>query len=82
VYDLDGNEYIDLCMSFGANLLGHAHPKVVEAVNRALDMGIMCGYENDWHTRLAERIVGWRVHIPDAPWWSSLRAISTVLTII
>ena len=57
VYDLDGNEYIDLCMSFGANLLGHAHPKVVEGVNRALDKGIMCGYENDWHTRLAERIV-------------------------
>jgi len=56
VYDLDGNEYIDLCMSFGAALLGHAHPKVVEAVHQALDMGIMCAYENDWHARLAQRI--------------------------
>jgi len=56
VYDLDGNEYIDLCMSFGASLLGHAHPNVVEAINRTIDMGIMCAYENEWHTRLAQRI--------------------------
>lgn len=56
VYDLDGNEYIDLCISCGAALLGHAHPMVVKAINRALDMGIMCAYENEWHTRLAQRI--------------------------
>jgi glutamate-1-semialdehyde 2,1-aminomutase len=57
VYDLDGNEYVDLCMSFGASMLGHGHPKVVEAINKALDLGIMCSYENDWHARLAQRIV-------------------------
>jgi len=56
VYDLDGNEYIDLCISYGAALLGHAHPMVVKAINQALDMGIMCAYENEWHTRLAQRI--------------------------
>jgi glutamate-1-semialdehyde 2,1-aminomutase len=56
VYDLDGREYIDLCASFGATLLGHAHPRVVEAINQALDMGIMCAYENEWHARLAQRI--------------------------
>ncbi len=56
LYDLDGNEYIDLCTSFGAALLGHAHPKVVETVHQALDMGIMCAYENDWQARLAQRI--------------------------
>jgi len=56
VYDLDGNEYIDLCLSFGAALLGHAHPKVVEGVEGALDMGILCAYENEWHTKLAQRI--------------------------
>jgi len=56
VYDLDGREYIDLCTSFGAALLGHGHPRVVEAINGALDMGMMCAYENEWHSRLAQRI--------------------------
>jgi glutamate-1-semialdehyde 2,1-aminomutase len=56
VYDLDGREYIDLCTSFGAALLGHAHPRVIEAIKQALDMGIICAYENEWHARLAGRI--------------------------
>lgn len=56
VYDLEGREYIDLCLSFGASLLGHAHPQVVEGIEQAVEMGIMCAYENEWHTRLAEKI--------------------------
>jgi glutamate-1-semialdehyde 2,1-aminomutase len=56
VYDLAGNEYIDLCTSFGSALVGHAHPKVTEAIHKALDMGFMCAYENEWHARLAQRI--------------------------
>lgn len=56
VYDLAGNEYVDLCTSFGSALVGHAHPKVTEAIHQALDMGFMCGYENEWHARLAQRI--------------------------
>jgi len=56
VYDLEGNEYVDLCLSFGAALIGHGHPKVVEAINQALGMGIMCAYENEWHARLAQQI--------------------------
>jgi glutamate-1-semialdehyde 2,1-aminomutase len=57
VYDLAGNEYIDLCTSFGSALVGHGHPRVKEAVIQALDLGLMCAYENEWHARLAERIV-------------------------
>jgi glutamate-1-semialdehyde 2,1-aminomutase len=53
VYDLEGREYIDLCLSFGASLIGHAHPKVVEGIQQAVEMGIMCAYENEWHARLA-----------------------------
>jgi glutamate-1-semialdehyde 2,1-aminomutase len=56
IYDLDGREYIDLCCSFGASLLGHAHPKVVEGIEQALAMGIMCAYENEWHSKLAQVI--------------------------
>jgi glutamate-1-semialdehyde 2,1-aminomutase len=56
VYDLEGNEYIDLCTSFGSALVGHSHPKVIGAIHQALEMGLMCAYENEWHARLAQRI--------------------------
>jgi len=39
VWDLDGNEYVDFMMSFGALMQGHAHPKIVEAVSRAMAGG-------------------------------------------
>lgn len=56
VRDVDGREYVDLNMSFGASLLGHGHPGVREAIIRATDLGLMCGYETDAQTRLAERL--------------------------
>ena len=34
VYDVDGNEYVDLHGGYGAALAGHAHPAIVEAVQR------------------------------------------------
>ena len=34
VYDLDGREYVDLCISHGASLLGHNHPRIRDAVAR------------------------------------------------
>jgi glutamate-1-semialdehyde 2,1-aminomutase len=39
VYDVDGNEYIDWMMAFGALPLGHAHPEVVEAITEAASTG-------------------------------------------
>ena len=39
VYDVDGNEYIDWMMAFGALPLGHAHPEVVEAITEAATTG-------------------------------------------
>jgi len=39
VYDVDGNEYIDWMMAFGALPLGHAHPEVVEAIKQAASSG-------------------------------------------
>ena len=32
VWDVDGNEFVDFCMSWGPLILGHAHPDVVRAV--------------------------------------------------
>lgn len=56
VYDLDGKEYVDMCMSHGASLLGHNHPKIKESIIQALDMGIICAYETPYHTQLAQRL--------------------------
>jgi glutamate-1-semialdehyde 2,1-aminomutase len=39
VWDLDGNEYIDFMMSFGALIQGHAHPQIVEVVSQTMAGG-------------------------------------------
>ncbi len=39
IYDVDGNEYIDWMMAFGALPLGHAHPEIVEAIAEAASTG-------------------------------------------
>ncbi len=39
IFDVDGNEYIDWMMAFGALPLGHAHPEVVEAITEAATTG-------------------------------------------
>ena len=39
LFDLDGNEYIDFHLGYGAMIVGHAHPKVVEAIERAAHRG-------------------------------------------
>ena len=56
VWDLDGKEYIDLCCSHGATLLGHGDPRVRKAVERAIERGAACSYENDLHGQLAQLI--------------------------
>jgi len=56
LYDVDGHRYLDYCMSHGASLLGHGHPAVIEAVQRALDLGILCSCETEHQVALAERL--------------------------
>jgi glutamate-1-semialdehyde 2,1-aminomutase len=53
LWDLDGREYIDLCCSHGATLLGHGDERVLESVQRVLARGAACSYENELHTQLA-----------------------------
>ena len=54
VWDLDGKEYLDLCCSHGATLLGHGDARVRRAVEAALGLGAPCSYENEQHAELAE----------------------------
>jgi glutamate-1-semialdehyde 2,1-aminomutase len=53
VWDLDGKEYVDLCCSHGATLLGHGDARVRRAVEAVLARGAACSYENELHTELA-----------------------------
>jgi glutamate-1-semialdehyde 2,1-aminomutase len=39
VWDVDGNEYVDFHNGFGVMVVGHAHPKIVEAVSRRIAQG-------------------------------------------
>ncbi|EGV18544.1 6-deoxyerythronolide-B synthase., Glutamate-1-semialdehyde 2,1-aminomutase [Thiocapsa marina 5811] len=43
LWDLDGNEYIDLLNGFGPNFLGHSHPEVTEAIGREMSRGFEIG---------------------------------------
>src|SRR3954462_9059388 len=54
VWDLDGREYIDLCCSHGATLLGHGDARVRQAVEQVLARGAACSYENELHTEFAQ----------------------------
>jgi glutamate-1-semialdehyde 2,1-aminomutase len=56
VWDLDDREYIDLCCSHGATLLGHGDPRVRAAVESALSMGAPCSYESPLHAELAQQL--------------------------
>ena len=39
IWDIDGNEYVDYHLGYGAMIVGHAHPKVVEAIRRQAGLG-------------------------------------------
>ncbi|MFF0815872.1 glutamate-1-semialdehyde 2,1-aminomutase [Rhodococcus sp. NPDC003318] len=55
--DVDGNDYVDLVCSWGPMILGHAHPAVVEAVQRAAVGGLSFGAPTEGEVELAELIV-------------------------
>jgi glutamate-1-semialdehyde 2,1-aminomutase len=56
--DADGNDYVDLVCSWGPMILGHAHPAVVEAVQKAATGGLSFGAPTEAEIELAEHIVG------------------------
>jgi glutamate-1-semialdehyde 2,1-aminomutase len=55
-WDVEGHRYVDYVQSYGASILGHAHPKVVEAVRRAAGLGTTFGAPTEAEVRLAETI--------------------------
>jgi glutamate-1-semialdehyde 2,1-aminomutase len=56
VYDTDGRRYLDYVQSWGASILGHANPAVVEAAQRAVERGTSYGAPTPGEVELAEAI--------------------------
>jgi glutamate-1-semialdehyde 2,1-aminomutase len=55
--DVDGNEYIDCTLGFGSQFLGHAHPVVVEAIQRSVEDGVSFGTPHPRESELARLLV-------------------------
>ena len=56
VYDVDGNKYLDWMMAYGALPLGHAHPRVVHAINAAAAEGTLFASATEVEVEVAELI--------------------------
>lgn len=56
VIDADGNQYVDLVLSYGPLILGHGHPDVVAAVKGALERGTAFGAPTEAELNLADAI--------------------------
>jgi len=54
--DVDGNTYLDFVMSWGPLILGHAHPRVVAAVQEAASRGLSYGAPCEAEVALAEKV--------------------------
>lgn len=57
IYDVDGNEYIDYVCSWGALILGHAYPQVMEVVKCVCDKGTSFGAPTEIEIELAKKII-------------------------
>jgi glutamate-1-semialdehyde 2,1-aminomutase len=54
--DVDGNEYIDYIGSWGPLILGHAHPKVVQAIKETAEKGTSFGVPTELETKMAKLV--------------------------
>ena len=57
LFDEDGRKYVDFCMAWGPNILGHAHPAVVDAVIHAAKDGLAFGTCHRNEPALAELVL-------------------------
>ena len=69
--DADNHPFLDLCMGWGALILGHAHPRIVEAVTAQLKKGSTYGMSSLHELRLAEKVVDL------LPWADKVRFLSS-----
>jgi glutamate-1-semialdehyde 2,1-aminomutase len=56
LYDVDGNEYLDFTLSQGPLILGHSHPKVLQAINEYSEDGQLFAGQHIKEIQLAEKL--------------------------
>lgn len=56
IRDADGREYIDCCCSWGALILGHAHPSIVRAAQEQMARGSSFGITTEEEEKIARKI--------------------------
>ncbi|MBL7717044.1 MAG: glutamate-1-semialdehyde 2,1-aminomutase [Bdellovibrionales bacterium] len=71
LYDVDGNSYVDFCMSWGPLLFGHQDPEIADAVKGALSRGWSYGTTEPYSLELAEYITG------QLPWIEKIRFVNS-----
>lgn len=57
LWDVDGNQYVDYVGSWGPAILGHTHPKVLEAIQKTAEKGTTFGAPTLLETQLAEKVL-------------------------
>jgi len=57
IWDVDGNEYIDYVASWGPMIVGHAHPRIIKALQHAAEHGTSYGAPTSLEVELAALIV-------------------------
>ena len=57
IYDVDGNQYVDYVGSWGPMILGHAHPRIVAAVQKAAQHGTSFGAPTEIETEMAKLVI-------------------------
>lgn len=71
LHDVDGNSYVDFCMSWGPLLFGHQDPEIAEAVKSALSRGWSYGTTEPYSLELAEFITA------ELPWIEKIRFVNS-----
>jgi len=56
LFDVDGNEFVDYCLAYGALILGHANPEVKEALKEQLEKGWLYGTPIELEVKYAKLI--------------------------
>jgi glutamate-1-semialdehyde 2,1-aminomutase len=71
LFDVDGNSYLDFCMSWGPLLFGHQDPEIAEAVMGALSRGWSYGTAEPYSLELAEFMTS------NLPWVDKIRFVNS-----
>ena len=71
IEDVDGNEYLDLVMSYGPHLFGHAHPSIVHAVQESMKHSSCYGMTGEREIVWAEKLLS------KFPYYDKVRAMNS-----